>query len=116
MDKINIKLTNTEPIKLNELAMMEQNLMINLNYLLANKYRFSPQYYNQLLNYHNMSLSVLNNLKFNTNIPKLISDTTPKEYDIYSNQSWEAQFDKKVENPPMYSLPSSNVWSLKYTK
>ena len=102
----------TTPIDYNELIIMENRLKDNANFLLKNKMRFMPQDYNQLMMYHTSSIGLINRLKYNTNIPRLKQDSAPSTYDPYTSGAWERQFDKQVENPPMYNLAPMNVWTL----
>ena len=102
----------TTPIDFNELVIMENRLKDNANFLLKNKLRFMPQDYNQLMMYQTNSIGLLNKLKYNTDLPRLRQESNPPTYDPYKSGAWERQFDKQVENPPMYSLAPMNVWTL----
>lgn len=116
-------------VLLNNIELLRTNLINNINNLMYNKHTMSPEDYSSLLNYHRISLNILDNMKIikavedkNPYNPKMNTlerklDVSPYYDDIrqvykpqQNNTSWENQFSNQVINPQLFSLPPTNVW------
>ena len=118
-------------VLLNNIELLRNNLISNINNLMTNRHTFTPEDYSSLMNYHRISLNILDNMRnvkvVESKNPYVNSmhtinrklDTSPYYDDITQvykpkvSGSWEHQFDTKVINPQSFSLPPTNVWSLK---
>ena len=118
-------------VLISNIELLRTNLINNINNLMSNRHALSPEDYSSLMNYHRISLNILDNMRNiniinnnNPNVGRLNTlsrklDTSPYYDDIRQvykpavNSSWESQFDNKVINPQLFSLPPSNIWSLK---
>lgn len=117
-------------VLLSNIELLRTNLINNINNLMSNRHYMSPEDYSALMNYHRISLNILDNMKnikvvesknpYNSKMHTLERklDTSPYYDDIrhvYKPQvkgSWESQFTSQVINPQLFSLPPTNVWSL----
>lgn len=96
----------------NDSNMLLSNLMKNLQFIKTNKYNFSQESYNQLVNYHSYSINMINQIM----ISQKPTNNTVKDILVFedsksSQQPWANQFNENIYNPPMYSLPPNNVWA-----
>jgi hypothetical protein len=99
---------------INDISILENNIKMNLNYLVSNKHKYQYSHYNNLINDHKKILHTLNDIKYGMNAERLIQESTPPVYNQYKSKGWEQQFDTVAENPPMYSIPQMNIWKCPY--
>jgi hypothetical protein len=99
-----------------DIEQLENRLVLNINYLNTNKHKLSPEKYHQLINYHVYSMNLLNSLK--QPIRSSLTDNNPyvnpknKDDTNAYYAEWHSQFSETVKNPPMYTLPPNNVYTL----
>ncbi len=121
-------------VVLSNIELLRTNLINNINNLMTNRHMLKPEEYTSLINYHRISLNILDNMRNikivennNPNVPKNTLarklDTSPYYDDIRqsykppkTSSSWESQFDTKIINPRIYSLPPTSVWTIKPPK
>ncbi len=97
-----------------DLSTLQQNILYNLRWLNTNKYLIAPNEFHELVNYHTRTLAILNGLQKpiitqERNVER--GRTTGNSYEGTAVAQWETQYNPIIQNPPMYSLPSNNVWS-----
>lgn len=113
-------------IEADELNILRKRLQENIGFINYNKQRIRSQEYTQLMNFHQMALSTLNNMI----MIKQVEKTNPYQsrsdkvsyYDskghiqnvnynsIKKNEGWETQFDQNLINPPCYMLPPTGCF------
>ena len=122
---------NKGSVTLHNIELLRNNLIVNINNLMENRHRFRPDDWTSLMNYQRFSLNILDNMRnikiVENNNPFIKDmhtidrklDTSPyyddikKVYNHAQPQTWQSQFDPKVINPQIFSLPPSNMWSIK---
>jgi hypothetical protein len=91
---------------------MRRRIIDNIAELNIKKQTINPNDYNLLMNSHQYSLSLLNNMLSK----RIVYQNDPYEptYNLHRNykrKGWERQFDQAlISNPMSYTLPPMNVW------
>ena len=95
-----------------ELLTIQNNLLLNMKILQSNKFFIPPEYYQQLSNYHQYCVNIINKMQFN-----VVEQSQPhpqfkaESLAVNTGNPWESQFNETVKNPQMYSLPPTNTWA-----